>query len=765
VLRIKYLIFIDMSNRNFDSRVIIQRLQNQVYSRNLYSNNATGQSLINNPQNSDGNASRFNSYVPGAQTEYFRGLVGAGETISPGGIINIPAIVPTPTPTPTPSQVPGSMSFNSNLPSSVKYTNSNSLTIGSDSFTIEWYQYWESGADFPRAFSIGTYPDAYLALSYELYSNTYLWTNGNGNLISTIPSLNSWAHIAIVGTSGVGIKVYFDGLLVSDIAGGYNITNDITTELTIGNETNQSNESGYTGLITNFRWVVGTAVYTSNFVPPSVPLTNISGTELLLLVSSEPNLVVDSSTANRTPTNQNVTYSTSLPPPFTYTFITNGLTLYYNFGDVTSYPGTGTSVTNLGSVTNTGTLVNGPIFSSSWEGVIGFDGSNDYINTNASFASESFTINSWFRASTDVSVPRALISKEQNVVGGAPWNYRIYLNITTGYLIGDIAKVGSSASIANTTNLADNNWHLASFSRNATTNIIKLYVDGILVDELADGLTGTIINAQDVWIGRSALSGGRYPFLGNIGSAFIYNRALTDNEVFTDYNATKSRFFGLTSSYLPNLGTTSSWTASVGNLDATMTGTPTYSSSLGYTFDGTTQYGRIASSDGINNFSNTNDYTVEIWFNPSSGQPSASVATILEKWNSTNQPRYPYVFRYAESATRIQIAAFDGTNNPTISIIGINTNTWVQIVGVFDFTNDLMTVYKNGSSVNTLTLAPVGNVSNTSQLAIAHRIGTNGTTPEFMFKGSIGLIRIYNTALSSSQVLANFNLNKTTFGL
>lgn len=749
-----------MSNRNFDSRVIIQRLQNQVYSRNLYSNNATGQSLINNPQNSDGNASRFNSYVPGAQTEYFRGLVGAGETISPGGIINIPAIVPTP---PTPSQVPGSMSFNYTLPSLVNYTNNSNLTIGTDSFTIEWYQYWELGADFPRIFSIGTFPNADIALSYELGADTYLWINGSGNLISTIPSLSSWSHIAIVGTSGVGIKVYFDGIQVSNIAGGYNITNDITTELTIGNETTPSNAAGYTGLITNFRWVVGTAVYTSNFVPPVVPLTNISGTQLLLLVSTEPNLVIDSSNENRTPTNQNVTYSTSLPPPFTYTFVTAGLTLYYNFGDITSYSGTGTSVTNLGSVTNTGTLVNGPIFSSSLEGILGFDGTNDYIDTNDSFASESFTINAWFRASTDVTIARMLISKEVN--GGSPWNYRIYVSNTTGYLIGDIAQVGNSASIANSTNLADNTWHLASFSRDATTNTIKLYVDGILVNELADGLTGTIINAQNVWIGRSAFSAGRYPFLGDIGSTFIYNRALTDSEVFTDYNATKSRFFGITSLYLPNVGTSSSWTSSVGNLNATMTDSPTYSSSLGYTFNGTTQYGRIASSDGINNFNNSNNYTVEVWFNPSSGQPSVTLATILEKWNSTNQSRYPYVFRYDESNTRMYIAAYDGTNNPTIFITGINTNTWVQIVGVFDFTNDLMTVYKNGSSVNTLTLASVGNVSNTSQLAIAHRIGTNGTTPQFMFKGSIGLIRIYNTALSSSQILANFNSNKTTFGL
>jgi hypothetical protein len=97
-----------MSNRNFDGRVIIQRLQNQVYARNLYQNNTTGQGLINNPQNTDSNASRFNSYVAGAQTEYFRGLIGNGETISPGGILAIPAV-------PAPVSVPVSAPVSNNI--------------------------------------------------------------------------------------------------------------------------------------------------------------------------------------------------------------------------------------------------------------------------------------------------------------------------------------------------------------------------------------------------------------------------------------------------------------------------------------------------------------------------------------------------------------------------------------------------------------------------------------------------------------------------
>jgi hypothetical protein len=78
-----------MSNRNFDNRVIIQRLQNQTYARNLYQMNVNGQALLKNPQHSDGNSSRLTTFVPGAQTEFYRGLLGAGQTISVGGTANV----------------------------------------------------------------------------------------------------------------------------------------------------------------------------------------------------------------------------------------------------------------------------------------------------------------------------------------------------------------------------------------------------------------------------------------------------------------------------------------------------------------------------------------------------------------------------------------------------------------------------------------------------------------------------------------------------
>jgi hypothetical protein len=220
-------------------------------------------------------------------------------------------------------------------------------------------------------------------------------------------------------------------------------------------------------------------------------------------------------------------------------------------------------------------------------------------------------------------------------------------------------------------------------------------------------------------------------------------------------------------SYLPTNGTTSTWSDSAGTLNATMTGPPLYSS-LGYTFNGTNQYGRIPNANGINNFDNTDAYSVEVWFNPSSGQPlpAGDTPAIVEKWNSSNQSRYPYVIRYRESDTNTIIATWDGTNFPSVSISSVPTNTWVQVIGVFDFTTGikLMTGYKNGTSAGTASLVGVGTVSNTSDVGIAQRLEPSAPSSKFL-KGSIGLIRFYNTALSSEEVSQLFTNTRDTFGI
>jgi hypothetical protein len=61
--------------------------------------------------------------------------------------------------------------------------------------------------------------------------------------------------------------------------------------------------------------------------------------------------------------------------------VTNGLVLALDAGNRKSYPGTGTTWTDLSGLGNTGTLINGPTYSSANGGSIVFDGANDYVIT------------------------------------------------------------------------------------------------------------------------------------------------------------------------------------------------------------------------------------------------------------------------------------------------------------------------------------------------------------------------------------------------
>jgi hypothetical protein len=233
------------------------------------------------------------------------------------------------------------------------------------------------------------------------------------------------------------------------------------------------------------------------------------------------------------------TAPSSSPPSITYSVVQPGLALYYDVGNSASYPGTGTSIFDLSPNGYTGTL-NGPVYNSANGGSLVFDGINDYIDTNQSIGSEEFTLMAWVKSS-NTSTYQMIFSKE--TAAGLPWNYRLFLDITTGNITGDMAKTGSSSVISFAQTLADGTWHLVGFSRNTITDRLTLYIDGNFIKSDTDTIAaGTIINAQEVWIGLSAFSGGLYPFNGNIAATFIYTRPLTDAEVFTNWMATRTRF-------------------------------------------------------------------------------------------------------------------------------------------------------------------------------------------------------------------------------
>ena len=80
--------------------------------------------------------------------------------------------------------------------------------------------------------------------------------------------------------------------------------------------------------------------------------------------------------------------------------VMNGLVLCLDAGNTKSYPGSGTTWTDISRNGNTGTLTNGPTYSSANGGHIVFDGSNDYVSLSSGISStDNLTYEAWVNPS------------------------------------------------------------------------------------------------------------------------------------------------------------------------------------------------------------------------------------------------------------------------------------------------------------------------------------------------------------------------------
>lgn len=92
----------------------------------------------------------------------------------------------------------------------------------------------------------------------------------------------------------------------------------------------------------------------------------------------------------------------------------------------------------------------------------------------------------------------------------------------------------------------------------------------------------------------------------------------------------------------------------------------------------------------------------------------------------------------------------------------MSPNTWYQAVYVYSNSGDTLDTYINGNQIGS-TAATIGNlVNSTNPLYIGSYNG--GEFSQFL-TGQIGVVRIYNKALSSSEVTQNFEADASKYGL
>ena len=215
--------------------------------------------------------------------------------------------------------------------------------------------------------------------------------------------------------------------------------------------------------------------------------------------------------------------------------VENGLVLCLDAANKLSYPGSGTTWTDLSGNNSNGTLTNGPTFSAGNQGSIVFDGANDYVVV----GSKTYTYNG---GSWEIWTKLNSINRQQGFMGAnvAPLYLNFYMgtnNLMRWEVIGNSSL--TFLSINSTTVFTTGIWYHVIGTFNGVNN--TLYINGVQETTTTTGATN-IPTTYTAALYLGDYGAGAFPGAENIAISRIYNRALSAAEVLQNYNATKSRF-------------------------------------------------------------------------------------------------------------------------------------------------------------------------------------------------------------------------------
>ena len=210
----------------------------------------------------------------------------------------------------------------------------------------------------------------------------------------------------------------------------------------------------------------------------------------------------------------------------------SGLVLALDAGNTKSYPGSGTTWTDLSGNGNNATLVNGPTYSSGNGGFIAFDGVDDYIsfssplvvNTNSGFTIELMS----YISSTQNNAQWSYFYSD----GIGSWEIGTYSTTPGSFEFKDTGTSGTPSVLCT----LSSPWQHIVFGCNAQ--------QAFMYNNLSYSTNATLFRNANVSISnlnRSQSTSNKY-FKTNQCIIRIYNRALSAAEVSQNYNATRGRY-------------------------------------------------------------------------------------------------------------------------------------------------------------------------------------------------------------------------------
>ena len=206
--------------------------------------------------------------------------------------------------------------------------------------------------------------------------------------------------------------------------------------------------------------------------------------------------------------------------------VTDGLILYLDAANTRSYPGSGTTWSDLSSNGTDATLVNNTGLSG---GHMSFDGADDYVSVTPASAGTSWTFSAWAQSDVNNSAWHDLWHEESG--------HRHTMALVTSTGVWMFYDNGYRYS---TFTLTDTNWH--NYVVTQTGTAVSFYVDGTAYGTSTSA--GWQLGGDDAVISRYPVSGGSIleEWDGFIDIIMIHSQPLSAAEVLQNFDAHKGRF-------------------------------------------------------------------------------------------------------------------------------------------------------------------------------------------------------------------------------
>lgn len=213
--------------------------------------------------------------------------------------------------------------------------------------------------------------------------------------------------------------------------------------------------------------------------------------------------------------------------------VTNGLTMWLDANNPASYPGSGTTWSDLSGNGANQTLVGAPTYTLGSPSYFSFDGFTQYSTGSTPFVlpPNTYTKMVWFQ----ISAPG-----DNNIVSSAAGGHYMFFSSTPTLWAGNanITPYAGGGAFGSATNFSYGVWYCATVVFSDPQ--ISLYVNGVL--DQFDPTYSAGGHGGDGSVNLACFGPGGNLLNGNIAEVLCYGNALTAQQVLQNFNATRSRY-------------------------------------------------------------------------------------------------------------------------------------------------------------------------------------------------------------------------------